>query len=134
MTLHSRNIEKDLSHCHKLRFSNPYVFATQCRRPKIFQTMHSGRSNNLSLKYIKELENFCLWQRLNSFLLIFFLIRLSSKTFDSFNIDYIVFHLKWIKKFFIFYFFYILSFHPSKKNVEKTTMSKKTQSLKAEHF
>ena len=133
MTLHSRNIEKDLSHCHKLRFSNPYVFATQCRRPKIFQTMHSGRSNNLSLKYIKELENFCLWQRLNSFLLIFFLIRLSSKTFDSFNIDYIVFHLKWIKKFFIFYFFIFCLFILWKKRKENDNVEK-TQSLKAEHF
>ena len=27
------------------------IFATQCRRPKIFQTMIYIRSNNLSLKY-----------------------------------------------------------------------------------
>ncbi len=28
-----------------------YIFATQCRRPKIFQTMNSVRWKNLSLKY-----------------------------------------------------------------------------------
>ena len=72
---------------------------------------------------IKELENFCLWQRLNSFLLIFFLIRLSSKTFDSFNIDYIVFHLKWIKKFF-FSFFDILSISIEKKRKENDNVEK----------
>ena len=27
------------------------MFATQCRRPKIFQTMNFLRSNNLSMKY-----------------------------------------------------------------------------------
>ena len=41
----------ELSLCHKLRFSNPYIFTTQCRRPYIFQTMSSVRSNNTSLKY-----------------------------------------------------------------------------------
>ena len=40
---------KELSLCHKLWFSNAYIFATQCRRPQIFQTMNSVRSNNLSL-------------------------------------------------------------------------------------
>ena len=30
---------------------NPYIAATQCRRPLIFQTMNSAKSNNLSLKY-----------------------------------------------------------------------------------
>ena len=28
-----KNLGKDLSLCHKLRISNPYIFATQCRRP-----------------------------------------------------------------------------------------------------
>ena len=37
-----------MSFCHKLRFSNPYLFSTQCRWPLIFQTMN--KSNNLSLK------------------------------------------------------------------------------------
>ena len=36
-------ILKALSLCHKLRFSNPYIFETQCRRPQIFQTMNSVR-------------------------------------------------------------------------------------------
>ena len=40
-----------MSLCNKLWFSNPYIFATQCRRPQIFQTMNSVRSNNISLKY-----------------------------------------------------------------------------------
>ena len=42
---------KELSLCHKLRFDNTYIFATQCRRLKIFKTMNSVSSNNLSLKY-----------------------------------------------------------------------------------
>ena len=42
---------KELSLCHKLWIFNPCIFATQCRRPWIFQTMNSIRSNNLSLKY-----------------------------------------------------------------------------------
>ena len=31
---------KELSLCHKLWFSNPYIFATQCRRSLIFETMN----------------------------------------------------------------------------------------------
>ena len=42
---------KELSLCHKLRFSNTYIFATQFRRPQICQTMNFVRSNSLSLKY-----------------------------------------------------------------------------------
>ena len=34
-----------------IRFSNPYIFATQCRRSYVFQTINSLRLNNLSLKY-----------------------------------------------------------------------------------
>ena len=33
-----------LSLCHELKFSNPYIFETQCRRPVIFQTMNFIRS------------------------------------------------------------------------------------------
>ena len=43
--------KKDLSFCHKLRISNPYIFAIHCCRPYIFQTINSVRSNNLSFKY-----------------------------------------------------------------------------------
>ena len=39
----------ELSLCHKLGFSNSYIFAKQCRRPKIFQTVNSVRSNDVSL-------------------------------------------------------------------------------------
>ena len=42
---------KELSLCHKLCFSNPYIFATHCRKPLTFQTMNSIKSNNLSLKF-----------------------------------------------------------------------------------
>ena len=37
--------------CHKLRFYNSYNLATRFSRPLIFQTINSGRSNSLSLKY-----------------------------------------------------------------------------------
>ena len=30
--------------CHKLWFSNPYIFATQCRRPLIFQAINYVKS------------------------------------------------------------------------------------------
>ena len=44
---------KELSLCHKLGFSNPYIFGTQCRKPLIFQT-YIIRSNRIhSLKYLR---------------------------------------------------------------------------------
>ena len=57
------------------RFSKPYIFAIQYRWPKIFQTMNSVGSNNLSLKYLRlaplvskymgiRTFGFGLWQRL----------------------------------------------------------------------
>ena len=42
-----------MSFCHKLRFPNSYHLATCFPRPLIFQTINSGRSNSLSLKYQK---------------------------------------------------------------------------------
>ena len=42
---------KELSYCQNLKFSIPYIFATQCCWPLIFQPMNSVRLNNLSLKY-----------------------------------------------------------------------------------
>ena len=42
---------KELSFGNKPGFSNPNIFAIQCRRPLIFQTMNSVRSYNDSLKY-----------------------------------------------------------------------------------
>ena len=38
---------KELSFYHKLLFSNPYIFATRCRRSLIFQNRNYERSNNL---------------------------------------------------------------------------------------
>ena len=40
--------KNELSFCHKLRFSYPHIFAFQCRRPQIFQTMNFDTSNNLN--------------------------------------------------------------------------------------
>ena len=37
--------------CSNLWFSYPYIFATGCRRPLIFQTLNAVRSNTLILKY-----------------------------------------------------------------------------------
>ena len=45
------DLTKELSLCHKLKFFNPNIFATQCRRPQIFQTLNYVSSNNVSLKY-----------------------------------------------------------------------------------
>ena len=42
---------KGAEFCHKFWFYNSYFFATQCCRPLIFQTINSGRSNNLSFKF-----------------------------------------------------------------------------------
>ena len=50
---------KELSFCHKLWFSYPYIFAFQCRRPKIFQTMNYFRWNNDSLKYHRLTPSCC---------------------------------------------------------------------------
>jgi len=50
---------KELSFCHKLGFLNPNFFKTKCRRPLIFQTMSSGGSNNVSLKYERFASSGC---------------------------------------------------------------------------
>ena len=38
-----------MSFYHKVKFSNPYIFANQCRRPLIFQTMNSVKYKRFSL-------------------------------------------------------------------------------------
>ena len=64
---------KELSFCHKLRFSNSHNLATCFPAPLIFQTFNSGRSNSLSLKYQRFTPSGCkdigdsLLQKLNSF-------------------------------------------------------------------
>ena len=50
---------KELSLCHKLKFSIPNFFATQYYRPLICQTMHSVRSDNLNLKYQRCTQSGC---------------------------------------------------------------------------
>ena len=42
---------KELSFCHKLKYSYPYIFSTHGHRPQIFQTINSVGSINLSLKH-----------------------------------------------------------------------------------
>ena len=49
--IHSAFLTKEMSFCHKLKFVHLYIFAIQCRRPFIFQTINYVRSNGLSLKY-----------------------------------------------------------------------------------
>ena len=44
---------KILSFCHKLWFSNPYIFAIQSLRPKLFQSIIFFRSIQSSLKYLR---------------------------------------------------------------------------------
>ena len=44
---------KEMSFCHKLKMYNPYICATQCRTPLIFQTMNFVRSKGQSLKYLR---------------------------------------------------------------------------------
>ena len=68
---------KELSLCHKLKFSNLYIFTTGWCRPLIFQTNIIWSNRILSLKYLRHwvaqilgLENLCLWQRLNSFVFV----------------------------------------------------------------
>ena len=52
-------MRKELSLCHKFRFSNPYIISTQCRIPLIFQTFNYVRSNNASLKNQKITSSDC---------------------------------------------------------------------------
>ena len=65
---------KELSLCHKLKFSNPYIFAILKCISLIFQTQIISSNIIHSLKYLrsvslgcKDIENQSLWQKLNSF-------------------------------------------------------------------
>ena len=58
--IHFWHDRKELSFfCHKLRFSNPYIFATRFRWSLIFQTMNSVWSNSRSLKYQRFTRSGC---------------------------------------------------------------------------
>ena len=48
-----------MSLCHKLGFLIPNFFKTKCCRPQIFQTMNSGESSNVSLKYERYASSGC---------------------------------------------------------------------------
>ena len=52
-------LHKGIEFLSQTLFSNLYIFATQCRRPLIFQTMNSVRPNNLSLKYQRFTSSDC---------------------------------------------------------------------------
>ena len=77
LIINSECIAKELSLCHKLKFSNPYIFGTWCCRLLIFQTKMIWCIRIHSLKFLRctnwvaeiyELENQSLCQRLNSFI------------------------------------------------------------------
>ena len=52
--------KKKLSLCQKLRFSNSFIFPTECpSRPLIFKTLNSMRSNNRSMKYQRFTQQSC---------------------------------------------------------------------------
>ena len=57
MYFHLKNKKWSLS--HKPWFSNSYIFAAQCRRPLIFQTMNFAIPNSPSLKYQKYTSTKC---------------------------------------------------------------------------
>ena len=46
-----KTFAKELTLCHKLWFSNPNIFGTQCRKPLIFQTYIFWSNKSHSLKY-----------------------------------------------------------------------------------
>ena len=50
---------KELSFCHKLEFSNLYIFATGWRKPLIFQTYMIWSNRNHSLKYVRSMSLGC---------------------------------------------------------------------------
>ena len=50
------NTGKELSFCHKLEISNPYIFATGWRKPLIFQTYMIWSNRNHSLKYLRSMS------------------------------------------------------------------------------
>ena len=55
---------KKLSLWHKLRFSNPYIFATHWHR---MNSMNSVRSNYLSLKYARFTPSGCKYKEIRKF-------------------------------------------------------------------
>ena len=61
---------KELSLCHQLWFSNPYIFAAHCRRPQLFQTFNSVRSNTLNLKSIRFTSSVRKYIRIRKFELV----------------------------------------------------------------
>ena len=50
---------KNMSFCHKHKFIYHYIFAIKCRRPLIFETVNSVKSNGLSLKYQRFASSGC---------------------------------------------------------------------------
>ena len=69
--------KKELSLCHKFKFSNPYFFATWWCKPLIFHTLIIWSNRIHSLKCLRSstlgykdtgIKNQSLWQRLNFFI------------------------------------------------------------------
>ena len=59
--------KKELSLCHKLKFSNPYIFTTGWRRPLIFQTYIIWSNRIHSLKYLRSTTLGCKDIRIRKF-------------------------------------------------------------------
>ena len=59
--------QKELSLCHTLGFSNPYIFATPWHRPQKFQTKNPVRLNYLSLKYVRFTPSGCKYIEIRKF-------------------------------------------------------------------
>ena len=105
--------------CHKLWFSIPYIFATQCCRPWIFQTINSVRSNNLSLKYQRFRPPGC---RDIGFRNFEFVAKLNFFRFRN-----------QILRFLCFYEMYMKSYKPNPRlNNNKTNMNKILQKINSE--
>ena len=51
----SKNVENGIGFLQPSWFSNPYIFATQCRRALVIPTINSVRSNDQRLK-LSEME------------------------------------------------------------------------------
>ena len=60
----------ELSFCHKLWFSKTFIFTTLFRRPLQFQTINTGISGCVSLKYQRFQQSGCWDLRIRKFMLV----------------------------------------------------------------
>ena len=81
-------VSKELILCHKLWFSNPYIFETQCLKPLIFQTyvIWSNRSQSLKYQRFTTLESKDIGIRKSNLLKIAQKKQFMAIIFDSFTL------------------------------------------------